>query len=270
MHRPDCEVVSELSKRLCVWLRKQPSVGEESLTDWLLFETAERLPRVRYFKFTRWDEARTTGADWEWWFVSRRLSLGMRVQAKKLASSSDNYPGLAYANKHGMQIERLREDATRNGLLAFYALYCESQGQARLRCGGRPDAGTGEGVFLAAANGLYSAHIQKGRGKVDAHEILAASNPLSCLFCCPMVMDPPGVEGFYHYIQSYYPDSLDTALVPEVQNKAGDERLGLHPEPPDYVTSLLQFAEAEIPTWWEREHRPPVDEAKALLVFDLR
>ncbi|MCI0620561.1 MAG: hypothetical protein L0387_02635 [Acidobacteria bacterium] len=259
----------EISKRLCVWLRKQPSVGEESLTDWLLFEIAERLPRVRYFKFTRWQEARTTGADWEWWFLSRRWSLGMRVQAKKLALDGDNYPGLAYANKHGMQIEKLRENATRRGLLAFYALYCEGRGNLKVQCGGKGDAGMGEGAFLAAANGLYNNHIRKGRGNVSADEILTASNPISCLFCCPMIQDPPGAEGLYHYIQSYYPDALDAALLPDVQNRAGDERLGLHSEPPNYVMSLLQF-EQEVPGRWEAEYKPPVNEVKALLVVDLR
>jgi hypothetical protein len=267
---PVCARVLKISHRVAAWVRKQPSVGEESLTDWLLFELSERIPSVRYIKFTRWDEARTTGADWEWWFVSGRLSLGARVQAKKLALDQDNYPALAYANKHGMQIEKLREDATRSGLLAFYALYCDNRAGAKVKCGLRPDAGLDEGVFLAGANGLYAAHIQKGRCRAEAADILAGANPLSCLFCCPLTMSPGSVEGLYHYVQTYYPDALDPALLPEVTKGAGDERLGLHREPPSYVTALLEFAQREVPRGWEREYPVPVDETNALVVFDLR
>lgn len=267
---PVCAAVLRISQRLAEWLRKQPSVGEESLTDWLLFEVSEQVPDVRYAKFTRWDEARTTGADWEWWFVSHRLSLGMRVQAKKLAHDQDNYPALAYANKHGVQIEKLREDATRSGLLALYALYCDNRGRAKLKCGGSPDAGLDEGAFLAGANGLYAAHIRKGRGRVEAVDVLATANPLSCLFCCPMTRDPEGIEGLYRYVNEYYPDALDSALLPDVMNRTGDERLGLHREPPRYVTALLELAEPEIPRLWEREHRVPVGETNALVVFNMR
>jgi hypothetical protein len=47
-----CTVVSQLCGELGVWLRRQPSVGEESLTDWLLYQLTERAAWIRYLKFT--------------------------------------------------------------------------------------------------------------------------------------------------------------------------------------------------------------------------
>src|SRR4051812_39766278 len=104
MSTAECQAFHSTLRELATWMRKQSGVGEESLTDWLLFQLSERIPRLRYIKFTRHREARVTGADWEWWFVGLTASLGIRVQAKRLALG-DNYPALAYSNKYGLQIE---------------------------------------------------------------------------------------------------------------------------------------------------------------------
>jgi hypothetical protein len=71
------------------------SPAEESLTDYLLLDLKLRHPdRIHVRKFTKWQEGRTTGADWEWWFGDRRGWFGMRVQAKKLNSGRRLYSGL--------------------------------------------------------------------------------------------------------------------------------------------------------------------------------
>jgi len=122
-HEADCVIAREVSAKLAAWQRQQHAVGEESLTDWLLFELSNRFPWVRYMKFTRHREARETGADWEWWLAFSDGAMGLRVQAKRLSAADDNYSGIAYTNQYGLQIEKLRLDARANGLLAFYALY---------------------------------------------------------------------------------------------------------------------------------------------------
>lgn len=265
------EAASDISRRVAVWLKRQPGVGEESLTDWLLFELAERIPRVRYVKFNRVQEGRTTGADWEWWFVYSNLSLGMRVQAKRLHSREDNYPSLAYSTKHGMQIEKLRKDATARNLLAFYAFYSADPGPIQIKCGRGLGASAGQGTFLASANGLYSEHIHKGRAAVTAVDILRACNPLPCLFNCPATEHYGGAEGLYHYFESYFPEALAQDGVNPGANRPGEPRLGLHDHDslPGYLSSMLRL-DNEVPDWWEGEHRPPSDEVKALLVFDFR
>ena len=48
------------------WLKKQPFVKEESLTDWILYNVSEHNSNVYYKAFTRNEESKN-GVDWEWW-----------------------------------------------------------------------------------------------------------------------------------------------------------------------------------------------------------
>lgn len=78
------------------WLIHQPSAKEESITDWLFFDISAHIKGIYYRPFTRHEETRKTGADWEWWFVFRKFAMKLRIQAKKLILEQDNYPSLAY------------------------------------------------------------------------------------------------------------------------------------------------------------------------------
>ena len=123
MHRNHlyCKEFIDKSKYVYNWMKKQPSVGEESITDWLLFALSESLTSLKYKTFSRHKEARETGADWEWWFVDDKKALCSRIQAKKLFASKDNYNSLAYTNKYGLQIEKLIDNAkTKNALLFIH------------------------------------------------------------------------------------------------------------------------------------------------------
>ena len=92
MHRNHlyCKEFIDKSKYVYNWMKKQPSVGEESITDWLLFALSESLTSLKYKTFSRHKEARETGADWEWWFVDDKKALCLRIQAKKLFASKSN------------------------------------------------------------------------------------------------------------------------------------------------------------------------------------
>jgi hypothetical protein len=260
-----CEQVRRVSQRLATWIRKQSAIGEESATDWLLYELSNRLPFLLYKKFTRHQESRESGADWDWWFILRRGSIGFRVQAKKVISGADHYRGLAHTSRAGLQMELLLESARTANLLAFYALYSGGASGSNTMCGGGLGAFPDEGVFLAAAPTLYEQFIEAGRSRVEANALLDCSNPLSCLFCCPMVResvhgDP---DGFYHYIENYYP-----GVLPDSKND-NEGRRGFHAEPPPHVLSLIRFNE-DIPDGWEEEHLSAVRDTKAVVVLDLR
>src|SRR5262249_16061767 len=93
-----CRTFETLSVRTWIDLRDSGMLGhslsEESLTDLLVLDIG-RLHRADVIikKFTKPEEGRTTGADWEWWFVRGQSGFGMRVQAKKIGDDND-YPGL--------------------------------------------------------------------------------------------------------------------------------------------------------------------------------
>jgi hypothetical protein len=259
-----CEQFTESSEYIFKWLEGQPSVGEESITDWLLYNLSVHLPQLKYKKFTRHEEARKTGADWEWWFVDSNNALSLRIQAKKISKDKDNYNGLAHTNRYGLQIEKLIEDARRRNSLPFYSLYFAPNGSPIVRCGGDPDAGRGHGTFLAGALELYSKYIKGGRSKVDAIELLKNSNPLSCLVCCrnygPNM--PDGVDSIYSYLRDYYPENIKSLNI-------DSDTPGLHKDAPNYVHHLMKLEGSEIPDWWESEFAHEIEGVNSILVVDL-
>lgn len=91
----DCTKLKEASREIREWISDQPSVKEESITDWLLRDISKRVKNVYYTSFSRMTEARTTGADWEWWFLFDCGSYRMRIQAKKLAPYGTAHSGTA-------------------------------------------------------------------------------------------------------------------------------------------------------------------------------
>ena len=259
-----CDAIRDSAEYVFNWLQAQSSVGEESITDWLLFNLSQSLPSLKYKKFTRHEEARKTGADWEWWFIDSKSAISMRVQAKKLDPIKDNYGGLAHTNRYGLQIEKLINDARSNNFIPFYALYYAPDSNPQVLCGGKPDSGLNQGVFLAAASRLYDEYIKNGRKKAIAKDVISHSNPMHCIACCPNSgSGGVTVSGIYHYIQSYFGESL-TSINSNIQ------RLGMHEEPAGYVNALLRTDQAAIPDWWEEEFRHQLEDFNALLVVDLR
>ncbi len=262
-----CAVAVHLTSQIRQWLARQPSVGEESLTDWFLYRFSAALPRVRYLKFTRRAEGATTGADWEWWFVGDTHSLGIRVQAKNLAGTADAYPLLAYANRHGLQIEMLLKSAATQNLLPLFVLYHDEVGSLSTLC---PDAsshpsGLPMAVRVADAQHCYDHFVRPGRLTLAPATILAEAVPLSCLFCCGAQLAEPGasVEQLVRYIGKAFRPSAsvdrDRAEIP-----------GVRQTPPAYVSRLLGSSEAERPIWIEAEYSSHFREIDSLFVVDLR
>lgn len=248
-----CDVLNQAASYVRDWQIKQPSVKEESLTDWMLFDISEKSSKVRYQLFSRHEEARTTGADWEWWFVSDRQSLRLRVQAKKAQGSKDLYSELARTNRHGLQIDKLLADAKKQNALPLYAFF--SSENVQTLCGGRKPA---EGVYLAGATRVYGDFIAVARKKVTAKDVLRISNPLSCITCCPLSRHG---ELPLEYFRRYFPEEFP-------QSESRNSTPGIHKQVPGYVQALLSrdrgrpeenIDSLEIPT-----------EFKALLVVDLR
>jgi len=244
-----CRELRRVSKHVNRWLRAQPNVGEESLTDWMLYSLSSRLPWVKYRKFTRYQESHQSGADWEWWFVSQNAALGARVQAKKFDPGADVYPALAYKPRTGLQIKTLLQASARDSLVPLYILYT-SLPKPRVLCPLKPKRKTGDGAFVAVAQQVYDLFVRPGRVKILADSVVQRSNPLSCLMCCPLVASDDPVLGLWKHFSQYF--------------RAG-EYTGvdlLRPAAPAHVMALM--GENEAPPDRER------GDIGALVVFDLR
>jgi hypothetical protein len=262
--KTDCEKLKESSVYVRGWLSRQPYVKEESITDWLLDDVSSKMDRITYRLFTRHEEAHETGADWEWWFLFDGYAFKLRVQAKKL-NKHNNHESIFKANKYGIQINQLLQDAKKRNFLPFYAFYtCES---GRVMC--RQNIND-EGVFMAGANRIFEDFVFPDMRSISSSDVLQRTVALSCMLCCPYNQESG--QGFPYFLESYYLSEF--RFVSDLNDfQSPDFRLrrtGYYHEIPPYVSSLLQYRKEELPRWWEREYRHQVDDVDALLVYDAR
>ncbi len=256
MNNTDCQILEASSKYIRTWLAGQPGVKEESLTDWLLYDVSKNSTNFLYRAFTRHEEARQTGADWEWWLLLPQHNIRLRIQAKKLQPKHNHYPDIARTNKYGLQIDKLLSDAKATNSIPLYAMY--SGIAASTQC---PKGTMSEGAFIAGGHAIHTKFIMAGPKSISDSDLLNISNPLSCLLYCTK----PGDHR--DYFLHYYPE--DSAPLPD-QSNSNDPIRGIHQRLPNYVISFLENHRNEIPDWWESEFERDISSLNALLVTDLR
>lgn len=167
------------------------SLGEESVTDYLLLDLKRRAPiEVIVSKFNRRDEGHTTGADWEWWFVQGGRGFGMRVQAKRLNPATQKYDTLDHTVRRTgrKQVNLLIGDAEAASP-RLYPMYCfynyipPGGAQPLWRCRSRGPDVREFGCSVADAYSIR-ALLRRKRKQTDLGSIGALSFPWSCMVCC--------------------------------------------------------------------------------------
>lgn len=259
----DCKKLTDCSKYIRTWINLQSAVKEESLTDWLLFNISQKIKRITYKAFSRFEEATKTGADWEWWFLFPSFNVRTRIQAKKIDPSKDNYPSIAYTNRHGLQIDKLLSDAERTNSIPLYAFYTNVQ--ERLNC--EKARGKHEGVFLAGGKQVYSDFIVNGKKEVRPNSILKKCIPLSCLLCCPLNEDRE--KGFIEFLIFYYSHEVGIDAEQSLAESQWELR-GIYSQVPNYISNFIQYKESGLPEWWESEFQYDIEGINALMIYDAR
>jgi hypothetical protein len=250
-----CETLSKVSSEVHEWSKAQPNVGEESLTDRILYQVSSELSFVRYHKFSRAEESRQSGADWDWWFVDGQNALGLRIQAKRLRANKDHYPSIAHASRSGLQIDRLRTSAVASGLVALYSMYSSRPAHHCQQVAPRD-----EGILLAGATSVFDSVIAPGRRHVSGDELAELTNPLACVACCPLAFQQNSVKGVHAHLVHYFPSEF-----------AADPSIGLHGQLPQFAAALLASHPREPnPEVEEEASRAVSGETGAVLIVDLR
>ena len=263
-----CDVMEKISTEIAQWLSHKPKAGEESLTDWLLYQTGLNASTVSTMQFNKRVEGGVTGADWQWqaWFLTDAGCEGLRIQAKKLdINPKANVAGLSYPKGTGKQMTLLINDARRHKMRAVYAYY--SSGPHAEPCKYMKT----DGVFLGSAIDLRTTFFTPPSILATPDAIVRRTRPLSCLFCCG----------------SKSRDGRSTAAA-MIARMFPNER-HLHSVPPAYVTDFLEQVrriepihsasrDVEVPgqiqnsivAEFRKKHRLKLIRTFAMTVFDLR
>lgn len=193
------QVARQANDYIAGWLHRQPAVKEESITDWLLDYFHQNSPNVRYYAFDRHEEARSSGADWDWWFLLRTGCFKIRVQAKKLRRGRDHYSELTRSNQTGYQIDQLLDSSACHNFYPLYVTYAKTEGVERCRRVSEPTV-----LSMCSAQDTYELLFGSARRRIESSDMLALTIPLECLFSCPLVCDFSShgpEELFRHYFQ---------------------------------------------------------------------
>lgn len=249
-----CQVLKDSAFYVQKWHERQPAVKEESLTDWLLYEISQKSSLITYHAYTRHEEAKFTGADWEWewWFLTSSGSLKLRVQAKKAYSGKLNlYAGIAHSNKYGLQNEMLRNAAAADGAMALYAFFSEAGTPNLCKSGS-----VKQGVYLASAERVYTDFIASGPRVVSAGDVLAISLPLPCFACCSQLTSSMDV------FKQMFPDEFGGKDLSEV--------VGFYKEAPAFIQRLAALGNGDEPRFSDERPQQIAEAVEGLLVVDLR
>lgn len=227
-------------------------IKEESITDYLVWKWRELDKRFRYINtktFTRTEEGKTTGADFELelWLIGKRRCVPLLFQAKKFLKPYNAYVSkLNYPENTQKQLQTLLNYAQQKSLLPFYAIYTAKATTAPI-CGQQNKADTGV-YMIEAAKIKEFADGHHGR-TVSLNDLIKYSNPFHCLFCCPL-----NEENSYF---SYYFDE-------QTANAAERSRDTI----PSYVRQILSTSTENDPQSFDRINTrlPP---ARFVGVYDL-
>lgn len=216
-----CESNIELGRRLHEFMLNVPDAKEESLTDYLVWQWRMLDPTFRYVSaksFSRMQESAVTGADFELelWIVGRRSSVPLLFQAKKFMRTYDSYvQRLKYPNGTQGQLTRLMSYAATNRRLPFYAIYTTFDGGRPMCAMGKSDA---SGVYMLSAHRVQG--FIAGPRRLGLNDLLSWSNPLHCMFCCP-------IDRLSTYFERYFREAASGDLLHNTRDL------------PQYVDSIL-------------------------------
>jgi|TARA_B100000929_G_scaffold287190_1_gene273468 hypothetical protein len=222
-----CQAHKSVTREVKEFLMNVGGVGEESITDFLLWKWAsinKKFKSINVSSFTKQEENKVTGADFEMeiWLVGRNISYPLVFQAKKFVKPYDAYVNkLNYPQNTKNQMNTLLTYASSSSKLPFYMFYSLPDEKTKAMCLHNDVEDCG--VFMAHAKKVEEFADGKHGKKVSKNDLLSVSNPFHCIFCCPIA--------FRGYFEEYFPS---------IDSEAKEQRL------PEYVHYLLNTHELEV------------------------
>ncbi len=254
-----CTRLKETTKFIGDWLHNQPTVKEDALTEFLLYQISQIFWNVRYKTFSSKDEGLIYGADWEWWIVFSDGAYKMRVQAKK-ERKKKFYLHKKSPKAKMNQMEMLIDNAEKNNYIPFYMLYSTTN-NGTLCSSSRQ----WEGVFISSAYKVYNLCSDEGKMNLASSLVIENSLLLSCLFCCSSLS-----KKSVHVLTKFWDDFFELEKEEFHYNLHNStNKLGLYKEVPNYVDIILSSSNY-LEDWYENEFRHEFEDLNGIFVLDMR
>jgi len=277
------------TKTLYNWLIQQPNVKEESITDWLLFELSKTCAQIKYYAFSRHQEA-VNGADWEWWVLTTYHAYRFRVQAKKAKPKVDNYASIGYSNANGLQIDLFIESAKKDSAFPLYMFYSSAEYDTykAKNCFPVPELiemiewcdSCDNGGFLSPAHMVYDVVFANPKTFIPAESLLNMSLKLSTLDIVFSKTTPKEIDAeverrlnelnkyYLHQVQ-YKKDSFSGNYGFRYEYEQNSNR-SWNGVVPNWLLYLAGNRQNQLPEWFESEYGNQLPSTLGVAVLDLR
>lgn len=243
-----CAANRDLSVEVRKFIENVGDAKEESITDYLVWKWRELDKRFNYLRVTPFnheEESSKTGADFdlELWLVGTKSQVALAVQAKKFIKLNDSYVNrLRYPKSSKAQMNKLLSYAKTYGKAPFYFIYTLPQATAQPLCHGIHGAKSRIedcSVFMADAVVMEEYADGKHGKRVSRDKLLGSSNPLHCMFCCPLARSE-------EYFRHYFSKASRPVAGPNSELPSYARRLLESSRDPDGKDFVLEPAEREL------------------------
>lgn len=258
------------------WLKQQPHVKEESLTDWLLYTVSKQTNRIYYKSFSRNEES-LNGADWEWWILTNTnkdlYAYRFLVQAKKLKRDCDNYPLISYGNRNGLQIDLLLQAAKNRNAMPLYLYYSCSKPNLKEQLKNINFLDSRiitwcetciNGAYLSMAHSIKKKVF--GSPRVDITDVELLNNSLALSTCDILFGDLHDIRTLLQNLNHQY-ITLENIDIYKCHGAFGI----MHNENafPNYLKTLIKRKNEDL-DWMDYEYRHGLNGISGVAVIDLR
>lgn len=246
-----CDEFRNASDYVFKWFESKQNVKEESFTDWLLYYLSNNLTNFNYREYSRHQENKISGADFDFWIVGVTQHLKFRIQAKKLKKTGNHYDAITYPDQTKHQINLLLS-SSRQQARPFYLFYNNSaQSINRSKCGL-----IRSGTLLIDAAEINSRFLNNGITAITRQDLVSISVPLECLFCC--LIGKPSENIFSNVkkiIDIFFPTNTDTSIPNNLI--------------PDYINDITN-TDITDEQWQEKSQNKVDDNVRYIALLDLR
>ncbi len=179
-----CDTNKKLSNRVKEFIDNVSDVGEESITDFLVWQWKEidsRFNAIKVSKFTKHQEHMLTGADFEMelWVISDTHATPLLFQAKKILKEHDSYLNkLRYKNNTSSQLQKLQNYSKTTNKVPYYMFYTSAE-QIINKC---QEPYQDFGIFVMPADTVQQLTTNKANTRLSKSQILSLSTPFHCFF----------------------------------------------------------------------------------------